>query len=95
MQYVEAGDEAVGQMVAGLDACSHKFTISPPCIVPTEKCTDKAIGDEDIEILFPAAKFLECALLSRFLLLSLLFPREYLQEKQSINNPFLKNPRDL
>ena len=43
MQYVEAGDEAVGQMVAGLDACSHKFTISPPCIVPTENAQTRQL----------------------------------------------------
>ena len=75
--------------MAGLDACSHKFAISPPHIVPTEECTDKAI-DEGIKILFPAAPP-EWALLSRFLLASLLFSREYLREKQSTNNPFSKN----
>jgi hypothetical protein len=78
-----------GRIVAGLDALSEKFAVSPPhyrASVPTE------VIDGHIKVAFPSIVSIEWRYLVEIFVASLLYSRELLLEKTCSRNPFFSTP---
>jgi hypothetical protein len=94
IHYEGAGDQVVGRTVAGLDAYSHEFVISPPHFVTSIEDDEPNPEEEEVNkcmvMVFPSMPD-NWWLLARYLLASLLFARDWLCSKADPNNPFSQN----
>jgi len=79
LQHEGAGDQVCGRTVAGLNVSTYEFGISPPFFDCTGKPEMEAAIDTALQVVF-GKEPVEFHLLSRFLLSSLLYHKQYLLE---------------